>query len=210
MDQRLKNTGLALFLKFSEAFHMVFHLNSPDLRLAQLGVRLRASVTSSRALISWSEGRAVQQKPFKSTSVWHGGARISVLLLHEAIDDQGFQWVADKALRFQPGRRRSPDTAAYQTGWQSCCLQTHTEEARCSGPFHTGRNTTTCNRRGEIRLCCMAPTRWRHVNNSWHFSAANWNLWRHHFKDESHQNYDIYCNKLDPALMNYTNWIKVM
>lgn len=45
-----------------------------------------------------------------------------------AIDEEGFLWVADKALRFQPGRRRSPDTAAYQAGWQSCCLQTHTEK----------------------------------------------------------------------------------
>lgn len=46
----------------------------------------------------------------------------------EAIDEEGSLWVADKALRFQPGRRGSPDTAAYQAGWQSCCLQTHTEQ----------------------------------------------------------------------------------
>lgn len=49
-------------------------------------------------------------------------------LLCKAIDEEGFLWVADKTLRFQPGRRGSPDTAAYQAGWQSCCLQTHSAQ----------------------------------------------------------------------------------
>lgn len=57
----------------------------------------------------------------------HGAVRISKLLC-KAIDEEGFLWVADKALWFQPGRRGSPDTAAYQAGWQSCCLQAHTEK----------------------------------------------------------------------------------
>lgn len=39
--------------------------------------------------------------------------------------------------------------------------------------------------------------------------AASWNLWRHHFRDESDQNHNIYCNKFDLALMNYRNWMKV-
>lgn len=57
----------------------------------------------------------------------HGTVWISELLC-KAIDEGGFLWVADKALRFQPGRRGRPDTAAYQAGWQGCCLQTHTEQ----------------------------------------------------------------------------------
>lgn len=63
----------------------------------------------------------------RSTYFSHCAVWISELLC-KAIDEGCFLWVADKALRFQPGRRGSPDTAAYQAGWQSCCLQNHTEQ----------------------------------------------------------------------------------